>query len=184
MNRLVLIAGHNGKGTGAIGYIDEGEETITLRNDIYNKLIKKGISKDQIITDKEKDPLILSKVVSWIKSFIYKDDLCVDLHFNASSNATASGCEVLIPNNHTNLEKEIATKLSKVIAETLYIKNRGVKTEKDSQHNTIAMLSGFDCVNILIEVCFVTNKNDVLAYTKKYDELVECLSSVLYDYIK
>lgn len=182
MARLILISGHNGRGTGAKGYIDEGTETIVLRDAIYNNLINKGVPKDIIITDKGSDNVVLSKIVNWIKSFFYKDDLCVDLHFNASANHSANGCEVLIPNKHTVLEKEIATKISKEIAATLSIKNRGVKTEKDSQHNSIAMLSSFDCVNILLEICFITNKNDTLAYTKKFDELVENISTILYEY--
>ena len=42
-NKIYLIAGHNGSGTGANGFIDEGKETIILRDLIAEKLKEMGI---------------------------------------------------------------------------------------------------------------------------------------------
>jgi hypothetical protein len=40
---IAIIAGHRGKGTGAIGYLDEGEETIIFRNLLIKELHKLNI---------------------------------------------------------------------------------------------------------------------------------------------
>ena len=34
------------------------------------------------------------------------------------------------------------------------------KTEKQTYHGKIAMLSGFDCCNVLLEICFVSNRTE------------------------
>ena len=180
MKRVILIAGHNGKGTGANGFIDEGEETIVLRDLIAEELRVRGIVH---ITDKEREKEKLAAIVTWIKSIFRKSDICVDLHFNAASTPTATGCEVLIPSKFDATERNLATELSNYISNTLGIKNRGVKTESQGQHTSLAMLSGFDCTNILIEVCFVSNKEDAKKYFAKREELAAGIAQILYQYV-
>ena len=43
MRRVFLIAGHNGTGTGANGFIDEGKETVILRDLIAKNLKEMGV---------------------------------------------------------------------------------------------------------------------------------------------
>ena len=157
MRRVFLIAGHNGARTGANGFIDEGKETIILRDLIAKNLYEMGIV---VIKDDNLTPL--TKVVQWLRNQITKKDVCIDIHFNASTNNSANGSEVFIPTKNTSDEVELAnmfrTTLSKVF------KDRGVSLESKSYHGKIAMLSGFDCCNVLLEVCFVSNKNDADTY--------------------
>ena len=180
MKRIILIAGHNGKGTGANGFIDEGAETIILRDLITHELNKKGAV---VITDKSRDSEKLAAIVAWIRSFFYKNDICVDLHFNAAATATATGTEVLVPAKYDLTEWNLAKELSQYIADTLDIKNRGVKLENQGQHASLAMLSGFDCTNILIEVCFVSNQDDSKKYFAKRNKLAAGIADVLVKYI-
>jgi len=166
MRRVFLIAGHNGSGTGANGFIDEGKETIILRDLIAENLKEMGIV---VIKDDNLTPL--TKAVQWLRNQITKKDICIDIHFNASTNPQASGTEIFIPENATNDEKELANILLISIANILGTNNRGVKTEKQTNRGKIAMLSGFDCCNILLEVCFVSNKADADAYNSLKKEL-------------
>ena len=166
MRRVFLISGHNGSGTGANGFIDEGKETIILRDLIAENLKEMGI-----VAIKDDNLTPLTKVVQWLRNQITKKDICIDIHFNASSNKSANGSEVFIPENATSDEKELASMLLKSITDILGTKNRGVKTEKQSHHGKIAMLSGFDCCNVLLEVCFVSNKADADTYNLYKKEL-------------
>ncbi len=180
MNRKVyLIAGHNGKGTGANGFIDEGAETIVLRDAIATHLKRFGIN---CITDDNLTPL--NKVVQWLRSAVSKKDICVDIHFNASSNASANGSEVFIPANASTDEITLAYMFSQTIAKTLNTTNRGVKDESQSFHKKIAMLSGFDCVNVLLEICFVSNQSDSNKYKGNKNALAEELAVDILDFIR
>ncbi|MDR3326901.1 MAG: N-acetylmuramoyl-L-alanine amidase [Prevotellaceae bacterium] len=174
MRRVFLIAGHNGAGTGAKKYLDEGAETIILRDDIVDWL-SINYPDLKVITDRNRDNLTLAGgLLIWLKSIFQKDDICLDLHFNAS-NGTATGTEVLIPDNCSALELEGATDLSFLISNTLNLKNRGVKAESQGQHGKLAMLSGFDCENFLAEICFVDNQKDATNYRQYFYQLSEAI---------
>lgn len=172
MKKVFLIAGHNGAGTGASGYLDEGAETIAFRDLLDAELCKLGIIPE---TDFDKEDDKLSDVVKWLKSEVQKTDLCVDIHFNAAGES-ANGTEVLIPDNHSEHELELANTICQSIFHVLGTRNRGVKTEKQSAHGKLAMLSGFNCEQILLEICFCSNKSDVEKYQQKKFELARELA--------
>ena len=160
MRRVFLIAGHNGPGTGANGFIDEGKETIILRDLIAENLKEMGI-----VAIKDDDLTPLTKVVQWLRNQINKKDICIDIHFNASTNKIAHGSEVFIPTKNTSDEVELAYMFRGSLSK--FFKDRGVSLESKSYHGKIAMLSGFDCCNVLLEVCFVSNKIDSENYFEK-----------------
>ena len=164
MRRVFLIAGHNGPGTGANGFIDEGKETVILRDLIAGNLKEMGI-----VAIKDENLTPLTKVVQWLRNKISKKDICVDIHFNASTNPNANGAEVFIPTKNTSDEVELAYMFRGSLSK--FFKDRGVSLESKSYHGKIAMLSGFDCCNILLEVCFVSNKTDADAYNLYKKEL-------------
>ena len=164
MRRVFLIAGHNGSGTGANGFIDEGKETIILRDLIAENLKEMGI-----VAVKDDNLTPLTKVVQWLRNQITKKDICIDIHFNASTNTNANGTEVFIPTKNTSDEVALAGMFRESLSKVF--KDRGVSLESKSYHSKIAMLSGFDCCNILLEVCFVSNKTDADAYNSHKKEL-------------
>ena len=157
MRKVFLIAGHNGSGTGANGFIDEGKETI-----IFRDLIAKNLYDMGIVAIKDDNLTPLTKVVQWLRNKITKKDICIDIHFNASTNKLANGSEVFIPTKNTSDEVELANMFRRTLSKAF--NDRGVSLESKSYHGKIAMLSGFDCCNILLEVCFVSNKTDADAY--------------------
>jgi N-acetylmuramoyl-L-alanine amidase len=174
MRKLIIIAGHNGKGTGAPDRhgLDEGAETIALRNSIADWLRIK-YPQIEIITDKGRDNLTLAGgLLKWLKSFVKKPDICIDLHFNSFENKRATGAEVVVPDKYSVFEFDNAKGLAAKIAEILQIKNRGVKTETQSARGKLAMLSGFECENFLVELCFASNPSNVNNYKKYKPELI------------
>ena len=177
----ILVSGHHGAGTGANGYLDEGAEAIWLKNKIDHYLFfNYGIN---AILDK--DRMSLRGVISSIKKMLKlnkvdEDDLCLSIHFNASTNEKANGTSVYIPTFHTEAEKHFAEKLSAGVSYYLQGKNRGVKLESQSHYGKLAILSGFDMKNILLEVCFVTNKQDAGHYQANKDSIAIFIADCIY----
>ena len=134
-SKVFLTAGHRGRGTGANGVFDEGEETIRLRNLIGEILRNRDV---EVYTDR--DDANLSVVVENVNVVCGVDDICIDLHFNAF-NSQAQGSEILIPHNFTDVEKDLAQDLLTAIVSTLNTRSRGVKKESSGQHKRLAMLS-------------------------------------------
>jgi NACalpha-BTF3-like transcription factor len=58
------------------------------------------------------------------------------------------------------------------------IKNRGVKRPSESQHKTLAILSE-QGINLLIEVCFISNQKDIAAFFKHDNDLAQALAARL-----
>lgn len=180
MRKVYLIAGHNGKGTGACGLFDEGEETIKFRDILDNALCAKNYCPE---TDFDKEDDKLNEVVRWLTNEVNPDDLCIDIHFNAGA-SSATGTEVFVPDVSTDFEYNIAKEMCNCISSVLGIKNRGVKKESSSARGKLAMLSGFNCQQILIEICFCTNSSDVDSYQKFKHELAKNLASVIVKHLK
>ena len=181
-NKLFLIAGHNGAGTGAIGYIDEGAETMALRNAIYTAISSTNASAfEGIISDNDGDRL--SKVVSHINDSCSPYDLCIDIHFNAF-NGKAQGTEVIIPKRATAIEQELSEIILLKTCAVLGTKNRGVKSESMSQYSRLAMLSGLRCNSVLLEVCFCDNDSDAEKYRANKETLITELAKSIVAYAR
>jgi len=182
MRIIYLTSGHeikNGKGTGAISQF--GDEAVEARK-FVTALAKELWSKYKIMAYTDNDSWTLSGVITWVGSKVKSSDYTIDVHFNASANEAANGAEVLISNTHTPKEKLFATKIVNEIASTLSIKNRGVKTEADSQHSKLGILSNHklsSANNILIEICFISNRNDMKLYFFNFNELITNLAKTI-----
>jgi N-acetylmuramoyl-L-alanine amidase len=181
MKTIYLTAGHeviNNKGTGAHGFIDEAVENIKLRDSIAKILKSKNI---KVVTDNNVSKL--REIISWLKKLVSSKDIVIDIHFNSSSNSKASGTEVIIDDTASDFEKKFAKDLVEIMASTLGIKNRGVKSESVTPHKRLAIISDPSiATNVLLEVCFVSNKKDVEAYKENYSELVAGLVKVIENY--
>ena len=171
---IAVIAGHRGKGTGAVGIIDEAVENVEMRNLICEELDAKGIP---FVTDSVKQTL--SEVVEHLRATLQKYDIALDIHFNSCGNPTVGGTEAIVPNRYTSDEWQIAEELLDGTCAILGTKNRGIKTEQQTPHEKLAMLSNYDACNILIEICFVNNKSDIKAYRTHKAELSKFYAEVL-----
>ena len=178
MRKIYLTAGHRGGTTGAnYNGIHEAEETIWLRDNIASILRKKGV-----LVDTDNDSVSLSQVVQTINVGCKKTDICVDLHFNAVGNPTANGTECFKPFNSSDTEIELAEDLLYATCMCLGTKNRGVKREGEGTHKRLAMLSDVMCNSVLLEVCFISNREDANKYREKREELAIILAEQLLRY--
>lgn len=171
--KIQITAGHHRKDAGAAyDGRKEADETIKLRN-----AITKALKEKKVEVWNDNDDWDLNHVITEIRKFSKPDDIICDIHFNAGGPA-ATGCEVFVADDASAAELALAKALVDTIASTLIIRNRGVKRERDSQHKKLGIMRPAG-LNVLIEVCFISNKYDMQQYDTFFDLLVDEIASVL-----
>lgn len=183
MKTVYITAGHGGNDPGAVSQFGkEAEEARKFVTSVAKSLYKKGV-----FTYTDDNKWSLSQVISWLGTKIKSSDYTIDIHFNAGP-ATATGVEVLIPEKWNTKEFEMAKGIASIISKTLNLRLRsgkvgnGVKTESESQHSRIGILSNnrlSAANNVLVEICFISNKTDMESYKNNYDLLIENVSNYI-----
>ena len=166
---VLIVAGHTlkGKGTGAVGYINESQENRSLSNIVVKYLKLAGHTVDYYEINEATD--YLQKQVTKANSKDY--DLVVQIHFNAYKNTTDEmGTEVLYLSESGKVWAEkINAKLSTVF------KNRGVKKRTD-----LFWLNSTKSIACLIEVCFVDSKADTDKYLANKDKVGKLIAEAIH----
>ena len=156
--RVLISAGHTleGKGIGAIGYINESEENRVLSKIIVEYLKLAGHEVDYHEVNKSNNHVSEQIAIANSKSY----DLVVQIHFNAHKKTDESvGTETLyVSNNGKAFADKVNAKLSTVF------RNRGIKKRDD-----LSWLTKTKSSSILIEVCFVDSKHDTDTYKVNKD---------------
>lgn len=157
-------AGHNPDGKvacGASGFIQESTEARKVKNEVVSQLRQLGhTAYDCTCNNGASQADVLTKIVNTCNS--HEVDLDVSIHFNAGAcdsvgNGKTTGTEVFIY-NASSKSKTYADKVCTAIAE-LGFKNRGVKIS-----TSLYFLKKTKAPAMLIECCFVDDKDDVQLY--------------------
>jgi N-acetylmuramoyl-L-alanine amidase len=178
MKTLIIGAGHGGNDSGAVGSgFKERDLTIEFRNLLVAELKKLSVP---CITDPDSYKLADSLV--YFKNYFKPDSINIDIHWNAGSPA-ATGTEVLINTQATPFEKQLGAKIADAIATILNIKNRGLKTERDSKRGSLAWMHQLGR-NYIIEMCFISNKTDMDKYQANKQKLAKTIADILGEAVK
>lgn len=165
--RVNVHAGHNPDGKiacGAVGLIKESTEARKVKNEVIRLLRKKGHKVyDCTCKNGTSQNDVLKRIVT--KCNRHKVDLDVSIHFNAGANdrngnGKTTGAEVLVYSK-SSASREAAERVVRAIA-ALGFQNRGVKTRTD-----LYVLRKTNAPAMLIECCFVDDKDDVKLYDAK-----------------
>jgi len=107
MRKLFLSAGHSLKEPGASGngYREE-LLAIEFRDLLVAELKTLGVT--PVIDDNNN---ALAKTLAYFKNMTSTDSICIDIHWNSSSNPTATGTEILVPLQYSSFEYNIAVLL-------------------------------------------------------------------------
>ncbi len=152
--RIGVNCGHTVSGTtgsGAVGYLNESNETRNIGYKVIKKLESLGHSVIDCTNDKA------ASVNDNLKAIVNKAnaqalDLLISIHLNAGG---GKGCECY---TYGGKQLDEAVKICSQF-ESLGFKNRGVK-----DGTTLYVLRNTKAKAILIEVCFVDNKADAELY--------------------
>lgn len=175
MRTAYIIAGHAGSMTGAAKYIDEGKETILLAD-----LIAQELTRLKVPVKRDPPAQALPAVIAWLRKISGKKDILLDIHFNASTNISANGTLVVLPDTATTTECEMGHELAAITADCLNIQNRNLLYERDTPRKRIGILRDVDCINLLLEVCFVTNPRDADQYHMLREVLAVKIAHFIY----
>lgn len=177
--KVNIHAGHNPDGKiacGAVGLIKESTEARELV-----KLIIKYLKSDKhtvydcTVNDGKSAADVLKKIVT--KCNKHDVDIDVSIHFNAGANdkkgnGKSTGTEVLIHSDKSKAKdeaKRVCDKLAK-----LGLKNRGVKVRPD-----LYVLRKSEHPAMLVEVCFVDDKDDVKIFNKNKAKIAKYIAEAI-----
>lgn len=166
--RFSIHAGHNPDGKkacGAVGLIKESTENRKVKDEVMRLLKLKGHTVYDCTVDNGTSVSdIVEKQVEKMNSYA-GIDLHISIHFNSGANdkegnKKSTGTEVLVYNT-SGTKYNTAKRICKKIEELGY-KNRGVKTRTN-----LGVLKNSKGQALLVECCFVDDKDDVTLYNYK-----------------
>ncbi|HBF7390233.1 N-acetylmuramoyl-L-alanine amidase LytC precursor [Clostridioides difficile] len=164
--KIAIVPGHtlSGKGTGAVGYIDEGKENRILTDLIVKWLKQGGATVYTGKVDKSNNYLAEQCKIANRQNV----DLAVQIHFNANKTTlNPMGTETIYKTNSGKVYADrVNTKLATVF------KNRGAKSDVRGLY----WLSHTKAPAILIEVCFVDSKADTDYYIRHKDIVAKLIA--------
>ena len=162
-----IHAGHNPDGKaacGAIGIIRESTEARNVKNEVIRQLKALGHTVyDCTVENGTSAGNVLYNIVKKCNS--HDADLDVSIHFNAGAkdaagNGQTTGVEAYVFSSNSKA-KAFAEKIVNAIA-SLGFKNRGVKVNQK-----LYFLRKTKAAALLLECCFVDDKDDVALYDYK-----------------
>ena len=177
--KINVHAGHNPDGKiacGACGLIKESTEARKVKKEVIKLLRAKGHTVyDCTCANGKSQADVLKKIVT--KCNKHKVDLDISIHFNAGAgdkkgNGKTTGTEVYVYNAES-AAYPAAVRVDNAIT-ALGFKNRGVKESKD-----LYVLRRTNSPAMLIECCFVDDKDDVELYD--YKKMAEAIVKGLLD---
>ena len=167
--KILLIAGHGGNDPGACSsYGTEATETRRVVNQLKaNLLCYNNVSVDVYNTSRDcyTDCGNGTLQVSFSNySYVF------EVHFN-SATAAAKGTEIYVTRSESGVTVEQAV-VNKIAA--LGFTNRGVKR---SNFRVISRAKSAGVSSALLEVCFISNKDDMSRYNSKFQQVCDAISS-------
>ena len=169
---IFLFAGHGGGDPGAIGVggRKEGDETIKLRDAIVAH-IPFG-QPMHIDSDRDRLADVLRKAGTGESSVV------LDLHFNASSNASATGVEVIVGDDAQANDLAFAKDILDAVVARTQLRSRGIKREGETPHKRLGVMREKGAV-CLLEVCFITNSGDMTVYDLAKADIAKDIAKIL-----
>jgi N-acetylmuramoyl-L-alanine amidase len=183
---IYLLAGHHiegGKGTGArTNVYDEAVLAAELRNAIALALRARDVP-----VWKDRDEVSQSVQILELSQKVNRQDVVLDIHFNAATSPNAGGVEVFVPDNPKPIALDFAHALVKKTAQVMGSRFRrskhhelplGVKYHTETQHGDKGLflmrtLQDKCDVVCLLEVAFLTNPDEMKRYMEVRFDLAE-----------
>ena len=171
-----IHGGHNPKSKiacGAVGLLDESEQDRIIKDKVISLLRANGHTVYDCTEDNgtsQND--VLKKIVT--KCNAHKVDLDVSIHFNSGANdkngnGVTTGSEVWIYKDSSS-SKTAAQRIVNNLA-SVGFKNRGVKTSTG-----LYVLRKTNSPSLLVEVCFVDDKDDYNLYINNVDKIAKAIA--------
>jgi len=176
IRKVTVHAGHNPSGKiacGASDLLDESTQARYIAKKVIKLLKKNGIKAiNCTVNNGINQSDILRKICAKCNA-VADADLHISIHFNSgradkTGDKKVGGTEVLLTENVAD-KGDIAKRICNQIAK-LGFTNRGVKINKN-----LYFLNHTKAPAILVEVCFVDDRDDYMLYTSDRDAVAEAI---------
>ena len=170
MPTILISAGHSETDPGAVG---NGYKEADLAVDLRDRVaaILRGTWGLNILEDGDDgDNEPLTKAIALAK----RSDVAVEFHWNAGVPA-ATGIEVLAKPDKKKLSQALATAVHNATGLKLR-GDSGWKSDKSGQHHRLGFC---EAGGVIVEVCFLSNPNDLQSYLQNRDKVAENLAQAL-----
>jgi N-acetylmuramoyl-L-alanine amidase len=97
--------------------------------------------------------------IKWVNANVRNDMALVELHMNAAA-ASATGAEMFYYRGNAQSEG-LADQLLKAYCKSTGLRSRGVKPDTATRHKRLGIIADVRCRSTLIELGFITNKEDL-----------------------
>ena len=169
--KVVISSGHGLRVAGAMGLIAEVTEARNVVDKVAEYMRLAGID---VVVFHENDKINKTDNLNAIIAYHndHDRDLDVSIHFNSVAGGTQDegiGTETLY-----FTADDLATKVSAAISKVSWLKDRGAKKRTD-----LGFLSHTTRPAILIEVCFVNSRVDVLLYQEHFDRICHSIAEAI-----
>ena len=173
--KILVMAGHTAsgnKGCGAIGHINESNETRKVAPKVVEYLKQLGVDATYVKLDKATSSSYLAEQVKLANSK-GKFDCMVQIHFNAGSSDPNS--------NTTGTETYYTSSRGKVFSDRVNSKLATLFKDRGSKKDTKGLywLKNTNSPAILIELCFVDDKDDCKVYQNNFDKICRLIAEGL-----
>lgn len=143
--KFIISAGHRkGEGTNSNG-LNEGALTIAVRDEL-KKLYPQALYVP--------DNLDFNQTINFAVQNAERDDIGIDIHFNANNNSSVKGTEAYYSD-----DEALANNLANCVSKELGTPNRGAIHERYSYYGRLGFLH-LPCKGVIIEGCYLTNDED------------------------
>ena len=171
-----------GTDSGAVGINGrwEADETIKVRNRVNTILRSKGYN---VIEDGPTETL--KQYLARIKPG--PASLVVEYHFDAAGSPTPTGTSALVGDDSSKTSQAFAKEMAQVGSSVLGIKLRDggdgdhILFERDSHRGRLGLMREAGTV-ALVEVCFISNPDDMAAYDANFEALCQGYAAVIGKY--
>lgn len=166
--KILLISGHGNGDSGAVG---NGYKEYELTRELVNLIAPKLKEYATVhIYDQARNAF---KDVQDGAFKVGQYDYALEIHFNAHTNASAHGteCYVTTKEKGIKVERSIMTNLRRYF--TLRDNDAVKDGVKRSNFAVIKTLKNKGISGALLEICFITNKTDMLVYNTNKDSIAE-----------
>lgn len=165
MKTIFLSAGHSAADPGAVGNgLKEASIAVEVRNLVDQALLRLGIA--ATLDARGQGNLPLKDAITQAKKF----QIAIEFHCNASDKPAATGVETLSSPKNMAFGEALCTS----IAKSLGIRSRGAKPEDSGQHHRLGFVQAG---GIIVELFFISNPNDVQAYTKNKETMARGIAN-------
>lgn len=174
--------GHKNEDSGAVGVNGrwEADEAVKFRNRVNQYIRANGYTVKQD-SDTESLREYLQRIQPGPASVV------VEYHFDYADYPTATGCSALVADGAHVMNRLFAKELAETVHNILGIKLRdggdgdGILFESDSHRGRLGLMREAGTV-ALLEICFISNPNDMAQYDAHFEELAEAIAKVIIKY--